>query len=413
MVQPGLTNTPHLPRHFVQIKESSSSPSGKSVVFTVWTWFTHLLAGFLFGFALEKAKVYLPSVIIGQMRWEQYSMLIVFMTATLVGLLAVSILEKLGIYKRSAKPPLAFLGENYFRGFGNNIIGGLLIGFGMSLSGACPGTILVQIGVGVPTTPYTLIGTLLGSLSYGYLHKFATSRASKFGTKKPVETLDSPSFSALAIACVACLAGFPLLWYGTTRIPWRSQFQQDMITDFLRAPAARPEVVSNPFQNIGDVELDFTQPAWSPFVSGLAIGGTQIISILITGSVIGASSVFPYIGAVIMTRLDRRWEKTAPFYKDYRDMSSSFRFSVGMVFGGLCSALTSGLVYGAGLLFTPAQVSRLIGGGILLVYGSRIAGGCTSGHGLSGMAQLSVASFITVAFMFLGGTLMAFLVGPI
>ncbi|KAI9338177.1 hypothetical protein BDR26DRAFT_863132 [Obelidium mucronatum] len=397
MVQPGLTNTPHLPRHVVQIKESSSSPNGKSVIFTVWTWFTYLLAGFLFGFALEKAKVYLPSVIIGQMRWEQYSMLIVFMTATLVGLLAVSILEKLGICKRSAKPPLAFLGENYFRGFGNNLIGGLLIGFGMSLSGACPGTVLVQIG-------------------------FATSRASKFGTKKPVETLDSPSFSALAIACVACLAGFPLLWYGTTRIPWRSQLQQDMITDFLRAPAARPEVVSNPFQNIGDVELDFTRPAWSPFVSGLAIGGTQVISILITGSVIGASSVFPYIGAVIMTRLDRRWEKTAPFYKDYRDMSSSFRFSVGMVFGGLCSSLTSGLVYGAGLaakpvagslLFTPAQVSRLVGGGILLVYGSRIAGGCTSGHGLSGMAQLSVASFITVAFMFLGGTLMAFLVGPI
>ena len=41
-------------------------------------------------------------------------------------------------------------------------------------------------------------------------------------------------------------------------------------------------------------------------------------------------------------------------------------------------------------------------GGILLVFGARLAGGCTSGHGLSGMASLSIASFVTVASMFAG-----------
>ena len=39
--------------------------------------------------------------------------------------------------------------------------------------------------------------------------------------------------------------------------------------------------------------------------------------------------------------------------------------------------------------------------------GARIAGGCTSGHGISGMAQLSVGSTLAVAAMFAGGILTA------
>ena len=38
-----------------------------------------------------------------------------------------------------------------------------------------------------------------------------------------------------------------------------------------------------------------------------------------------------------------------------------------------------------------------------LLLGARIADGCTSGHGLSGMAQLAVGSTVAVAAMFTGG----------
>ena len=41
--------------------------------------------------------------------------------------------------------------------------------------------------------------------------------------------------------------------------------------------------------------------------------------------------------------------------------------------------------------------------GFLILLGARIADGCTSGHGLSGMAQLSVGSTVAVAAMFAGG----------
>lgn len=46
-------------------------------------------------------------------------------------------------------------------------------------------------------------------------------------------------------------------------------------------------------------------------------------------------------------------------------------------------------------------------GGIVLIFGARLAGGCPSGHGLTGMAKLSLGSFVTVIFMFVGGGLTA------
>lgn len=48
-------------------------------------------------------------------------------------------------------------------------------------------------------------------------------------------------------------------------------------------------------------------------------------------------------------------------------------------------------------------------GGFMMLIGARIADGCTSGHGLSGMAQLSVGSTIAVAAMFAGGIAAALL----
>ena len=47
--------------------------------------------------------------------------------------------------------------------------------------------------------------------------------------------------------------------------------------------------------------------------------------------------------------------------------------------------------------------------GFLMLFGARIADGCTSGHGLSGMAQLSVGSTVAVAAMFAGGIATALL----
>ncbi|WP_155314455.1 YeeE/YedE thiosulfate transporter family protein [Desulfosarcina ovata] len=52
-------------------------------------------------------------------------------------------------------------------------------------------------------------------------------------------------------------------------------------------------------------------------------------------------------------------------------------------------------------------------GGAIALFGVRLAGGCPSGHGLSGLSQLAVSGFIALAFFFLAGLVTARLVyGP-
>lgn len=47
-------------------------------------------------------------------------------------------------------------------------------------------------------------------------------------------------------------------------------------------------------------------------------------------------------------------------------------------------------------------------GGVILIYGARMAGGCTSGHGISGGLQLAVSSWIFFIAMFASGVVTAF-----
>ena len=43
----------------------------------------------------------------------------------------------------------------------------------------------------------------------------------------------------------------------------------------------------------------------------------------------------------------------------------------------------------------------------MIIFGSRIAGGCTSGHGITGFSSLNIDSFFSVPAMFASGTFVA------
>ena len=55
----------------------------------------------------------------------------------------------------------------------------------------------------------------------------------------------------------------------------------------------------------------------------------------------------------------------------------------------------------------------IVGGGFLVGFGTAYAGGCTSGHGISGVADLQVPSFIALAAFFVGGLVGTFLLLPL
>lgn len=63
-------------------------------------------------------------------------------------------------------------------------------------------------------------------------------------------------------------------------------------------------------------------------------------------------------------------------------------------------------------LFTAQGVLIMIIGGFLIGFGSRYAGGCTSGHAISGLADLQLPSLVAVIGFFIGGLIMTWVILP-
>lgn len=63
-------------------------------------------------------------------------------------------------------------------------------------------------------------------------------------------------------------------------------------------------------------------------------------------------------------------------------------------------------------LMTVRGFVMMIGGGFLVGFGARYAGGCTSGHAISGLSHLQLPSLIAVIGFFIGGLTMTFLLLP-
>ena len=94
-------------------------------------------------------------------------------------------------------------------------------------------------------------------------------------------------------------------------------------------------------------------------------------------------------------------------------MTWEFTFVVAIISGSFLAAILGGEFslrglpqlwidhYGVNSGLGYAAVSLC--GGVLVAFGARLAGGCTSGHGLSGTLQLSVSSWISVICFFIGG----------
>jgi uncharacterized membrane protein YedE/YeeE len=69
-------------------------------------------------------------------------------------------------------------------------------------------------------------------------------------------------------------------------------------------------------------------------------------------------------------------------------------------------------IFGLENAFSLVNLIILIIGGLLIGFGTRWAGGCTSGHAISGLANLQLPSLIAVIGFFIGGLLMAWLILP-
>lgn len=164
----------------------------------------------------------------------------------------------------------------------------------------------------------------------------------------------------------------------------------------------------------------FSMPNWPPCAAGAGIGLLVWTSFLLSDRPIGCSTAYSKTAGMVEAALAREKAAALSYYRKFPStLDWQWMLVAGVIFGAFLSATLSGT-------FTPRSVPALfssafgssiavrfasaLAGGILMGIGARWAGGCTSGHGISGTLQLSVASWVAVLCFFAGGILAAFLI---
>ena len=158
------------------------------------------------------------------------------------------------------------------------------------------------------------------------------------------------------------------------------------------------------------------QARWSPYLVGAAIGVLSWVVFAVVDKPLGVTTALaglsgacatPILGADTIAA--NAYFKQHAFKWDY-----GMLFLVGIALGGLLSALLSGS-FKAEMVpavwrerFGPAVGKRMLAafvGGLLVMYGARLADGCTSGNGISGSLQLAVGGWTFFMTLFAFGIL--------
>jgi uncharacterized membrane protein YedE/YeeE len=160
---------------------------------------------------------------------------------------------------------------------------------------------------------------------------------------------------------------------------------------------------------------------WNPYLVGAGLGVLSWAVFAIVNAPLGittalsqvsGAAIEPVIGEEAL-KANAYWAKNMPAW-DYGTL-----FLVGTMIGALFSAILSRTArietvpavwrerFGPGV---GRRLAAAFAGGILVMFGARMAGGCTSGNGISGSLQLAVSGWTFFIVMFVSGVATAWLV---
>jgi len=164
----------------------------------------------------------------------------------------------------------------------------------------------------------------------------------------------------------------------------------------------------------------FRAEQWSPYLVGALIGVLSWVSFVISNKPLGCSTAFARTGGMLERIFRGKKVEERPYYKKFAPaVDWEWMLVLGVIIGSFLSSNLSGRfvwqwvpgfwseTIGAGQFarWLPALV-----GGIIMGFGARWAGGCTSGHGISGTLQLAVSSWLAALCFFAGGIVSAMLI---
>ena len=321
---------------------------------------TILVLGFLFGAILQYAKLNRYNVISGMSTLENLAVAKAIAVAIGVGIIIIAVEIGLGYASYHLKPLI----------LGGIVIGGLLFGVGMAILGYCPGTLSVSLGEGSIDALLGITGGLVGGFVYTIL-------------LPSVQGILGPDLGSISLYTLVgqhqfvfyildILIGIAFIWIGfilnkkekSTNYKWLyAGIGLAMLNAvvFLTVGTNRIIGASTAYPFVADLITGTTQNSYFPKIQGPG----QWELLFLTGAFVSGIVISLFRKEFKITLIHSNWEK-------YKGKSATKRIIWSFI------------------------------GGFILIIGARMAGGCTSGHILSGGMQLSLSSLIFAAFVFAG-----------
>ena len=156
--------------------------------------------GFIFGFLLQKGGVGTYHILIGQLLFQDWTVVKIMLTAIVVGMIGIFTLHYFAKVNLHLKPTK----------LGPNIMGGLLFGAGFALIGYCPGTAAAAVGQGSWDALFGMAGLVAGSWVYAEMSSILKQTIEKWGNlgKLTLYNVLSIPKGAVVVSAAVLLAGF-------------------------------------------------------------------------------------------------------------------------------------------------------------------------------------------------------------
>lgn len=144
------------------------------------------------------------------------------------------------------------------------------------------------------------------------------------------------------------------------------------------------------------------RPSWSPYAAGAGIGVLSWFSFWSADHPLGVSSVMVRVVAIVEQAVAPAHVAATPYLAKLAPFFDwEFALVLGLALGAWLSAHLSHSVPERRV--STSRRWQAVLGGFLLLAGARLAGGCTSGHGISGSLQLALSGWLFFACIFASG----------
>jgi len=314
--------------------------------------------GILFGGILQYAKLNKFNTISGLALGKDFIVAKAILIAIGVGAILISLEIGLGIASYHTKPLI----------IGGIVLGGIIFGSGMAILGYCPGTLPVSAGEGSVDAIIGIVGGLIGGFGYTLLLPF-------------FQNILGPDLGNITLETAFPETGF--LFYVFVLI----------ISGLFIA-----------FSFWIHKKEKSNDKKW--VIAGIALAVLNALIILkgVSDRPIGASTTYPYAIDSLLGLSTNDY-----FQKIQTPGNWELFFLLGAFFSGLLFSLIRRdfkfmLIYDNWKSYKgDSQVKRILWsfiGGFMIIIGARMAGGCTSGHILSGGMQFALSSYIFGIFVF-------------